>query len=283
MREIAMLEAKILLDSCSQSGARLTTFEITMWRYILPEFNKHRALSSNTASTGAIPMKRQIQMVEEDPAWPLVWPKNQPGMEVGSELSLEERSRALAAWKSAWRAALVTARQLTEIGVHKRIAGRILEPFRWVTMIVSATDWDNFYALRLGKAVQPEFRALAELMLQVQLRSRPNLLSQGEWHLPLLQPGELESLGLEAAKKVSVARCCRVSYMKQGKIPALEEDTARHDSLLADGHMSPFEHQGTPAPAADVTSGNFTGFIQYRKLLPGECVRSYPPLRSATG
>ena len=69
--------ARVLLDSISPAGVRLTTMEATFHRFILPEFNTHRAFSRNAASSRAIPIKKVIAAVRDDPAMPVFWGKNQ--------------------------------------------------------------------------------------------------------------------------------------------------------------------------------------------------------------
>lgn len=50
-------DAKILADSLSPDGVRLTTFKVTFPRIVLAEFNTHRMFSRNSASSRAIPIK----------------------------------------------------------------------------------------------------------------------------------------------------------------------------------------------------------------------------------
>lgn len=277
-----MTEARVLLDSITGGGSRLTTFEVKLHRFVLAQLNTHRALSRNTSSSRAIPVKKIIQRVEDDPAWPVYWGKNQPGMQAELELQGDGLQRAKICWDEARLDALKTARRLESIGVHKEVINRILEPFSWVTVIVSATDLDNFYALRIDRHAQAEIREAAKLMLQAQKASKPRFLMPGEWHLPLLKPWELERMRTEEARKVSAGRCCRVSYLNHDKsLPDPVRDAELHDQLVQDGHMSPLEHQATPAPHPDQNDqhGNFNEqWIQYRKLIPDENIARYEPL-----
>ena len=52
--------ARILLDSLSPSGARLTTMEVRYPRFIHSEMMTHRVFSRNAASSRAIPIKKMI-------------------------------------------------------------------------------------------------------------------------------------------------------------------------------------------------------------------------------
>ena len=44
------ISVKVIKDSISEKGDRLTTFELEFHRYILAEWNTHRAISKNASS-----------------------------------------------------------------------------------------------------------------------------------------------------------------------------------------------------------------------------------------
>src|SRR5271156_6229679 len=94
-----MIEAKIICDSIGPSGVRLTTFVLTYPRFIHSEFLTHRQFSRNASSSRAIPVKKQIQMVIDNPAIPLDFRKNQKGMQAGEPL--ENQAAAVNLWLSA--------------------------------------------------------------------------------------------------------------------------------------------------------------------------------------
>jgi thymidylate synthase ThyX len=275
---VIVTSAKVIADSLSPSDIRITTFELKFHRFILPEFNTHRMLSRNAASSRAIPVKKMLESVQQDPAYPVWWGKNQPGMKAREELGGEELERAKAAWLAGRDAAVDWATRMVESGLHKQIANRILEPYAWTTVIVTATEWNNFYALRNHPDAQPEFKALTDEMLKAHNASRPQKLDYYQWHIPYLHPQDA-GLSLEDRVKCSVARCARVSYLNHdGSDPNVEKDIALHDMLLNDGHMSPFEHQATPAGPL-VWYGNFRGWRQYRKTLPNESRQQFEGLQ----
>jgi thymidylate synthase ThyX len=155
-----------------------------------------------------------------------------------------------------------------ELDTHKQIANRLLEPWMWITVIVSATSYGNFFNLRCHKDAQPEIKVIAEMMRDAYYNSTPRQLAVGEWHLPLLQP---EDEGVEEDKlvKVCVGRVARVSYLTHDGKRDLEADVTLHDRLLSAGHMSPFEHVAKASETSD-WFGNFKGFEQYRKTVPNE-------------
>ncbi|HSX02596.1 MAG TPA: FAD-dependent thymidylate synthase [Candidatus Saccharimonadia bacterium] len=266
--------AKILLDSISPQGVRLITFEVTFPRFILAEFNTHRAFSRNTASSRAIPAKKIWERTEAEPFVPSYWGKNQKGMQADEELSPAEQTEAERLWRNALAAALDHAKQLAELGVHKQLTNRILEPFMWHTALVTATEWDNFFALRAHPAAQPEIQTIARMMKELYDTNQPQLLQEGQWHLPLIRPEEFGEADLETLKQVSSGRCARVSYLTHDGVRDLEADVRLHNQLREGGHMSPFEHVARPMTAAEYAQtpflGNFRGWHQYRKDLPHE-------------
>jgi hypothetical protein len=264
-------EAKIIADSISPDGVRLTTLQITFPRFILAEFNTHRMLSRNSASSRAIPVKKRIEAVLTDPFVPEKFGRNQKGMQAHKEpISEHNTEEAEIAWRYAARLAIHYTRRLDKLGVHKQWSNRLLEPFSWHTVVVTATDWDNFFHLRCHPDAQPEFQKIAEMMRDVMEASTPQTVISPDWHLPYTDPYAWFVPGNKHAALVSAARCARVSYLTHdGKLDP-EADLALATKLLAVGHMSPFEHPATPMDTATEYYGNFKGWMQYRKLIPGE-------------
>jgi thymidylate synthase ThyX len=299
-----MYSAKIICDSISETGKRITTFEITFPRIVLAEFNTHRMFSRNSASSRAIPFKKQIERVETSPFVPEVFPINGKGMQPNAYLKREDFGfhKAEEAWYHARDSAIKAARILynclddreadkiledflgdkseyAEVNIHKQLVNRLLEPFQWHTVIVTATEWDNFFKLRTNEQAQYEIRRIADLMYDAYhlyvdtdekgLRSRthlePKLLKQGEWHLPFISDEDEKEVAwflrnkniklygitpeqtiLNIFKEVSVARCARVSYLTHDGKRDIEKDLELFDKLKTSGHWSPFEHVATP-------------------------------------
>ena len=155
--------AKVILDSISPEGDRLTTMEVVMHRFVLSEFNTHRSFSRNSASSRAIPTRKQMARVETETAFPVSWPCEQPGMQGGEELDGNLGDAASTVWRNAMQDAVRHATALAEIGVHKSVVNRLLEPFMWHTVIVSSTEWENFFGLRCNSLAQPEIRVAADV------------------------------------------------------------------------------------------------------------------------
>lgn len=267
-----MIEAKIIADSIAD-GSRLTTFVLTYPRFIHSELMTHRTLSRNASSSRAIPIKTIMRQVKENPAMPVWWGKNQSGMQAREALSEQETEIAKSTWLQARDKALEEASRLAELGVHKQLVNRILEPWHHITVVASATDWENFFTLRCHPDAQPEFQALAMAMAKVYRSSAPEQISAG-WHLPFVSKQEVARLPIDDAIKCSVARCARVSYLNHdGTRPDIAKDKDLHDKLVIQrpAHASPSEHQATPMICHTDKinyASNFKGWIQYRKLLP---------------
>lgn len=263
-----MIEAKIICDSISPQGVRLTTFELKYPRFILSEFNTHRVFSRNSASSRAIPVKKMIKDVINDPVIPVFWGKNQAGMQAKEELSGIKLKAAQFLWKIARYPACGIAYFMTKIGLHKQITNRIIEPWMWTKTIVTATEWDNFFELRVHEDAQPEIYSLSTLMYQEYLNSTPKKLKYGEWHLPYVTEDELNNntLSIESLIMVSGARCARVSYLTHdGKAPDSSKDFRLYDDLVGSVpiHASPTEHQATPNKNTNFDK-NFRGWHQHR-------------------
>jgi hypothetical protein len=277
------ISARVIADSINPNGERLTTVEATFNRYILAELNTHRMLSRNSASSRAIPVRRILRQVWSDPAMPVSWGANQAGMQARSELLGWRLWAARRLFLLARLPALAIAWLLTRVGLHKQVANRLLEPWIWHTAIISATEWENFFKLRLHPDAQPEFQELARCIRAAMDASVPQRLEWGMWHQPYLQPEDWAAVASSSAcaaemgtgfvpetALVSVARCAAVSYVRQGEKRDPQKDIELSMRLRNSGHWSPFEHV---AQAAPVSMGNFSGWKQLRKFYPGESGR----------
>lgn len=290
--------AKVLLDSLSPEGVRLTTFEVTYPRIVHAEMMTHRVFSRNSASSRAIPVATMLQKVKDDPFIPIYWGKNQKGMQAEQELTEDEQGDAESQWLYARDRAVDCAQEMLEMGLHKQITNRLLEPWLFHTVIITATEWDNFWGLRCNADAQPEIRKIAEMMHSAYNTSVPMQLAHGRWHLPLTP--ELDDVREHGVIdwafwcKVSAGRCARVSYLTHDGKRDLQADIELCERLLASGHMSPLEHIARPMNVDDAKRivrkpgvvgidvldidvrelfcGNFRGFVQYRKTLPNEAV-----------
>lgn len=257
-----------------------------MPRIVLAEFNTHRVFSRNSASSRAIPVEVMLDRVMTDPYIPEVWTRNQAGMQ-GQVI---EDPEVIAQLRGKWLVAAASARghvrDLLELGLHKQTTNRLLEPFMWHTVIVTATEWSNFFHLRCHPDAHPAIRNTAQAMREALDQSDPAVLEPGEWHLPLVSDQDnLEFEDPLALVKLSAARCARVSYLTHDGVRDPAKDIELHDRLLAAGHMSPFEHpaQFFPGSSVQFPPSNFAWpWVQYRKMLPWEHDVYADPTRKAT-
>jgi hypothetical protein len=286
--------AKLILASKNaHTGDILYTWVLTFPRVILPEVNTHRVFSRNTASSRAIPARKQRQRVWEDPFVPEYIGANRKGMQAGVELVGWRRTAAEALWRYGRLPALAAHWGLEKLGVHKQIVNRMIEPWTWTQQIVSMTDLKNFFAQRNHKDAEPHFHKLAEEMqeavsetqrifkdmrqfgdLQYEMCGvRYQILRYGEWHLPFMLWREGSELPLELQKKISAARCARVSYRipDTGAISTPPEDLELYERLAGSNpkHLTPLEHQATPLREPRRV-GNLRGWRQFRKEIAGE-------------
>ena len=343
-------ETKVLADSISDKGIRLTTIEATYPRLIHSELMTHRVFSRNSASTRAIPLANHLANLIKNPFIPEKFGINQPGMQSYKNLEGMKHDQAIEIWLAGRDRALTTTLELilgrevmadlldydptkefvngttlkeeffeiknllpkstdeidlnetSMLNVHKQLAGRGLEAYMWHTVIISATEWDNFYGLRVHPDAQGEIATSARLTQQAIEESEPQRVGPGDWHLPLVEDDEFTNY--RDGVKASAARCAAVSYNRHAaKNPAKEFE--RYQQLRNGGHMSPLEHQATPFGWPDWElvkaqqqindsmiavsglrtnrsghiakhteniqfMGNFRGWIQHRKQVPYE-------------
>ena len=286
------ISAKIIADS-QFDERRLTTFQLRIHRFMLAEITRHRILSFSVASNRAVPTHKIDRSISDGVAFPIHWGKNKPGMSADEEV---KNSDVVDIWDEACCDARRHADTLDEYGLHKQVVNRLLEPFQWCDVIVSGTEWENFFSLRLDSAAQPEIRRVAQEMKRSLENSVPRRLELGDWHLPYADTEADMEYDLETRRLCSAARVARVSYLNHDQSnPDVEKDTNLAKRLMNDWHWSPFEAQGTPmritsgyktglwslkevleAPGythvdcnLDVWSGNFRGFLQHRKLIDG--------------
>jgi thymidylate synthase ThyX len=262
--------------------------------------------SKNAASSRAIPIEKMIQQVIDNPAMPVFWGKNQSGMQAkeeldnvikrdieyiyninsyGVRLNATDKEIAQDTWLTARDQAIEYVKKLSKLGLHKQIANRILEPWFNIRIILSGTDFENFFALRAHPDAQPEFQALAYKMLELYNNGTPKQLKTGEWHIPLgdrIDEERLIECCVKLAKpssewlnehkiKVAIARCARVSYWNFEGRDDYQKDIETCDKLFGSvpRHLSPAEHVAQALDSEEYI-GNFCGFKQFRKIYVDE-------------
>lgn len=300
------VSAEVIADSISAEGHRLTTMVLEDPRFIHSEFMTHAAFSRNASSSRAIPVERMHRNIRANPALPHEFRMNEPGMQGFTVAPPEVVQKALKIIARHREMSIETSEALAALGLHKQHVNRYTEAHQHIRLVVTATDWQNFFGLRDHEAADPTMTALARVMKEAYEKSVPQLLEPGQWHLPFVDV-DVEGAAMLKERwddgeenrrsthpwywygiwrdliKLSVARCARVSYNNyEGRKPTQEEDFALYDRLVgaAPIHASPAGHQGTPDKYTwrhrekqwlwPQLHGNFKGWRQWRKHLENE-------------
>ena len=258
-----LITAKVIADSINETGQRLTTFELEFPRLILSECNTHGAIEKNTSSSRAIPVSKMLDHILEQNLKPIYFGSKKSGMQAGNELESISLEVAKGLWEDSLEKAVFYANQLDALGVAKEVTNRITEPYQLIKAVWSATDWDNWFNLRLEKDADPNICMLAFKMHEAMSKSDPILLKKGDYHLPYVESwtekdtgkkvysyvdnyGEYVWMNLEQAIKYSVASCAQVSYRSEGM--TLEKAEKIWNMLVKSEvvHASPLTHVATP-------------------------------------
>jgi hypothetical protein len=272
---VTTISAKIIADSISPDGIRITTFHLRYPRFIHAELMTHRVFSRNARSSRAVPVGKMIEEIQNDPVIPIHWGKNQAGMQaheehdapvtIGLDFDLSKTLTRMQAWLFARDRAVEAAQAFHAAGYHKQVVNRLLEPFMHIDTLVTATEWSNWYALRDHKDAEPHIKKLAEEMKKARDASTPEKLEPGAWHLPYVDeatedqvadyvigtggagPREVQMIS-DLLIKLSVARSARISYAPFDGDGSIEKELDRYEKLVGSYpmHASPAEHQATP-------------------------------------
>jgi hypothetical protein len=292
----------------------LTSLEITLPKFLLAELNTHKVISKSAASSRAIPVANIIKQVREDPFVVQHWGLNQAGMQSTKPndaevtidfgfmdnicLAADEGSTFylsnVDAWKFAGNVMADIAEGFNNAEYHKQIVNRLLEPWMWAKGVITSSQWNNFFKLRVSEHAEPHFKDLAVCIKncideadKIQ-RSRYSLspldTERKHWHLPYVSLEERSQHAYMDLVLRSGVRCARVSYKNQGVVR--EDEPVRAASLRDDGHWGPFEHQAKPMfmvekPTQDYNvkryvsmyderDSNLFGWDQARKYFPNE-------------
>ena len=215
----------------------------------------HNCFSRNASSSRATPLSVTLKEVNEDPVFFDFVGRNQSGMVAGEELTGEELKQFKRDWNVLGKMVAYEVERMSDAyGIHKQTLNRALEPWLRIRTLVTSTEWDNFFKLRLAEDAQPEIRSLAKAMKAAMEKSTP---VEADVHVPYTKPGD--------SVASSVARCARVSYARlDGKETSVDADNALYQQLLDGGHYSPFEHV---AYAREGQWANFNGWRSLRNVM----------------
>lgn len=272
--QVGSATAYVEKHSVGPHGVHAFTMVVRYWRAMHAEMLTHRVFSRNASSSRAIPVAKMLRQVWWDPAGPTHWGANQPGMQAHTELTGWRLRAAKLLWKSSARFAAIHSWAMMKIGVHKQIANRPTEPYQYMNVIITATEWRNFFDLRKHKDAQPEIQHVAEAIWNSQMLSTPVRLQAGQWHIPFLKDQEFNQFGLTKSLQLSTARSARVSTKNHdGSDPVPAKDMQLHDDLVGSSpiHASPTEHQLYCLETNDWCA-NIRGFKQYRKFVEAKYI-----------
>lgn len=265
------ISAKIVASSMT-NGIVIDTYQLRYPRFIHSEFMTHRVFSRNASSSRAIPVRKMLQQVWHSPAEPIHWGQNIPGMQANEELQGAKLAFGRLLWRTAAKVMCGFVWAIDKLGGHKQWANRLLEPWQYISVIVTATDWENFYELRLHKDAQPEMRRLAEVMWAAKHHypsvDRSELSGADAWHLPYVMESERAAFPLKDLIAMSAARCARVSYLNHdGSHSTLTADKNLYARLVESkpAHASPIEHQAVFF-TDNVYHYNLRGWASHRYL-----------------
>ncbi len=312
--------AKVVCHSINSDKQQLISVLATYPRFIHAEIMTHRDRARNAASSRAIPWKAKrkkmsfendaefaanmaeggismwsekcmFRMIQDDPVIPIKWGAEQKGMQTGDEIPQELHAQARGIWLGAMKNAVNAADELASLGVHKSLCNRLTEPWMWITVLMTATEWKNFFRLRCHPDAEVHFQRIAGMIRDEISKSQPKQLKFFEWHTPFVDATEREEIdaawrngrlnvpvefsSLECIKRISAGRCARLSYLTHEGKRDWNEDIGlatklinRTDDVI---HASPLEHVARACDKS-MRSGPFVGWFQYRKEFPNENV-----------
>jgi thymidylate synthase ThyX len=275
------IEAKIVADSINQQGDRITTYLLTFPRFILAELNTHRVFSKNSASSRAIPFHKMVKMVETDPFIPIAWQFDHKGMQ-GIEYVTEESdfggiSARNESWLSARDYAIQQAKDLNSMDTTKQLCNRLLEPFMWHTVLLTGTEFKNFFELRCpvyeteigvfkskrdalisyaeggvmanlpitdlewlqinSSQAEIHMQALAEAMWDAMNESTPKELKAGEWHIPFGDQMDEDKIETLLRGPYRASYVRKEGDVQQAKIEIATARCARLSYMTFDGEI----------------------------------------------
>lgn len=316
-------KARVVLDSVGPNDIRLISVEATYPRFIHAEIMTHRDRNRNAASSRAIPWKRKkkdsdelvhncmYQMVISDPVIPMFLGAEQKGMQSGDELASPAREDAIASILRMRDFCLKECDYLSSLGLHKSIVNRYVEPWMWITVLMTSTNWKNFFRLRYHPAAEKHFQHIAAMIKEQIDRSVPRELNDGQWHLPYVtkmdddksywcgkegieilqavhenrievpdyvkESYELKhNFAIDVLKRVSAGRSARLSYLTHDGVRDWSEDMKLCKQLIERTddvlHATPLENVARASADKNLRSGPFRGWFQFRKEFANEFI-----------
>lgn len=262
-------EVEVLAASVNSAGERVATIRARYPRFIHSEVMTHKDLSRNASSSRAIPVKTMLRSLWNNKAAPLFWGANQPGMQAYTELTPTRKKLAQFIWDFTGSFVIIMAWLMMKVGAHKQIVNRMIEPWSFIHVQITATDWSRFFKLRIHHAAQPEIQALAYCIREALRKATYREVADGDYHLPWITDAErqrYERTKLDLLLHVSGARSARLSYTPHGSVKqSWDKDLKLALGLIEEQHVSPFEHQLKATPGEK--HANFQGWKAQRTIM----------------
>lgn len=298
-----MISVEVIKDSYNpEFSSRITTLVLEYPRIIHSELMTHRLFSRNASSSRAIPVSKVIEQVRNNPAMPVRWGKNQAGMQANEDLPDYVQGLVKSQWIASAKNAANTAEGMMASRLHKQVVNRILEPYQFIRVCVTSTNWNNWFNLRNHPDADPTIHALAETMEKAMEESSPYGLVNGQWHIPFVTESvnnksqeffdeDGNEITLEQALMISSSCAAQTSYRKLDT--SLDKAVDIYKKLIESKpcHASPVEHQAmvinkraNPLDYFNLEgvthidrngipwSGNFHTFVQHRQLIKDNAV-----------
>ena len=278
----------IQASRCFYTGKEIFTLELEYPRAIHAQLLTHGAFSKNSSSTRAVPLEAAIKQILANPAH-YIWTENQSGMQGAvitdpDKLAGAERLFHIAKMNMIHIARNLSSKRSWGQNIHKQNAGRLLEPFQNIKIVLTSTEWENWDWLRNDPDAQGEIADLACAIKEARDTAEITVLKEDEWHVPYVDReretvngkmkyflpredlpngklGHSTVLSVEEAKAVSSSVCAQISYRKADY--ALEKASGMQ-GMLVNGrrvHASPFEHQASPIGEYSTDSGDFAAIM----------------------
>lgn len=276
---------KLILHSVAPTGIDVATFEMTYPLVMHNELLTHRKQgksdsrqydewlesSRSSSSNRALGTDRVLAAVANEPYIPR-YQYTQRGMVAGEFVTPEEQQALATSWLRARDACIAEFKVHQQIRAHKQWANRLLSTWQYITVVATANGeyWEHFFKLRDHQAAMPDFREIAHMTHELYRASEPVDVLPGHWHLPYItwEDWQIGNIDTQQAKAISVARCARTSYLRQGEMHRVRDDVQLYNDLrtATPPHAAPFEHVLRSSSDAELRSGNVIGWDQLRKL-----------------
>lgn len=261
LQDIAVGRDKVYVSQCNVMAVEVDSieyvgeeevFDISVsseyHNFLANGITVHNCFSRNASSSRAVPVERTIQNILNDPWVPSDVYKNCKGMQGKDIVNEDDYGIFCEEWQDAAFKAIEVAHKMIDNGFHKQHINRILEPFTKIKVIVTATEWSNFFDLRLSPDADPEIQHLAKaikMAMDAVSNTYIYINAHGGRTLPYVNFDEMDAIDdLRILTLISAARCARVSYLNHdGSKPDILKDLTLAKRLIDSGHMTPFEHQ----------------------------------------